>query len=119
MSRAAPGGIDRRTLLTFAPAALAPSAFAAGAPADPGPKLAPKREVVERLAALKANQAVRLGKADVVGDFNDTAQKYDLHKGGPTGRDLRRVAGTGSGTGRQRVARQQLADARHLTARPR
>jgi hypothetical protein len=47
-----------------------------------------KPAIREKLAALKANQAVLLGKADVVGTFNDTARKYDLHKTGPRGRDF-------------------------------
>ncbi|HYE17647.1 MAG TPA: hypothetical protein VEA69_04340 [Tepidisphaeraceae bacterium] len=51
------------------------------------PALAPKPAIVERLAALKANQAVLLGKADVVGEFNETARKYNLDKTGPNGRD--------------------------------
>ncbi len=52
------------------------------------PALAPKPRVVDRLRALKPNHAVLLGKADVVGEFNDTAKKYDLHKTGPMGRDF-------------------------------
>jgi hypothetical protein len=48
----------------------------------------PKPTVADKLAALKPNQAVLLGKADVVGEFNDTARKYDLHKTGPKGRDF-------------------------------
>src|SRR5258708_7066094 len=53
-----------------------------------GPKLDPKPAVVEKLAALKPNHGVPLGQADVVGDFNDTARKYDLHRTGPRGRDF-------------------------------
>ncbi|OWK36106.1 hypothetical protein FRUB_08669 [Fimbriiglobus ruber] len=52
--------------------------------APPGPKAV----VADTLAALKPNHAVLLGKADVVGEFNDTARKYDLHKTGPRGRDF-------------------------------
>jgi hypothetical protein len=47
-----------------------------------------KPAVAEKLTALKANHAVLLGKADVVGTFNETARKYDLHKTGPRGRDF-------------------------------
>jgi hypothetical protein len=48
----------------------------------------PKPEVAAKLAALKPNQAILLGNADVVGEFNDTARRYDLHKTGPKGRDF-------------------------------
>lgn len=44
--------------------------------------------VAEKLAALKPNQAVLLGKAEVMGDFNDTLLKYEPHKTGPKGRDF-------------------------------
>ncbi|HEX4610010.1 MAG TPA: hypothetical protein VH092_17590 [Urbifossiella sp.] len=87
MTRPAPVRIFRPALLLVGLLATGP------APADaPGvgiePKLDPKPAVLETLAALKANQAVRLGRADVVGEFNDTARKYDLHKTGPRGRDF-------------------------------
>ncbi len=53
------------------------------------PELKPRPAVAEKLSALKPNRAVLLGKkADVVGEFNDTAKKYDLHKTGPKGRDF-------------------------------
>jgi hypothetical protein len=52
------------------------------------PKLDPKPAVVEKLDSLRPNQAILLGNADVVGDFNETARKYDLHKSGPRGRDF-------------------------------
>jgi len=51
------------------------------------PELKADPAVLAKLAALKPNQGVTLGKAAVVGDFNDTAKKYDLHKTGPRGRD--------------------------------
>src|SRR6478735_5937565 len=86
---------DRRTVLKLAPLALAggldlmTGRVAAETPvANVEPKLDPKPAVLEKLAALKPNQAVLLGKADVVGEFNDTARKYDLHKTGPKGRDF-------------------------------
>jgi len=44
--------------------------------------------VQERLRNLKPNQAASLGKAAVVGEFNDVARRYDLHKTGPRGRDF-------------------------------
>jgi hypothetical protein len=62
--------------------------FAVAADAPVSPELAAKPAVVEELAALKPNQAVRLGTADVVGEFNATARKYELHKTGPRGRDF-------------------------------
>ncbi|QDU19694.1 Kelch repeat-containing protein [Urbifossiella limnaea] len=62
---------------------LALAAAAAGQPPFP-----PKPAVAAALADLRPNHAVLLGKADVVGDFNDTARKYDLHKTGPRGRDF-------------------------------
>jgi len=95
MSRTPPSHADRRTVLKIAPLALAggldllAGRVAADAPAAKvDPKLDPKPTVLRKLAALKPNRAVLLGKADVVGDFNDTAKKYDLHKTGPKGRDF-------------------------------
>jgi hypothetical protein len=52
------------------------------------PKLDPKPAVLDKLTALKPNRGVLLGKAEVVGEFNETARKYDLHKIGPNGRDF-------------------------------
>ena len=60
------------------------------------PKLAPRRAVVEKVAALKPNHGVLLGKADVVGEFNDTARLQLAAR--------RRIAG---GDLRGRVARRQ------------
>ena len=51
------------------------------------PALKPDAVVLAKLAALKPNQGVALGKAAVDGDFNDTARKFNLHKTGPRGRD--------------------------------
>lgn len=48
----------------------------------------PKPAVVKQLASLKPNHAVLLGKADVIGEFNETARKYGLEKTGPMGRDF-------------------------------
>lgn len=75
----------RRAFLATAAATLLPRAFAAD---KIEPALDPKPDVAKKLAALKPNQAVLLGNADVVGEFNDTAKKYDLHKTGPKGRDF-------------------------------
>lgn len=67
--------------------ALVPFAVAADAP-PVAPALAAKPAVLAALARLEPGHAVRLGKADVVGEFNDTARRYDLHKTGPMGRDF-------------------------------
>lgn len=49
----------------------------------------PLNEVaLAKIKGLKANQAVLLGKAQVVGDFNEVAHKYNLHQTGPMGRDF-------------------------------
>ncbi len=48
----------------------------------------PKPAIVEKLAALKPNHGALLGKADVIGEFNDTARKWELHRTGPKGRDF-------------------------------
>jgi hypothetical protein len=85
---------DRRAFvaaggLALAAVGLGPGPAAAERPAGPkvDPALAPKPAVLDQLAALKPNRGVLLGKADVVGEFNDTARRYDLHKTGPRGRD--------------------------------
>jgi hypothetical protein len=86
--------LTRRSFLetsTLACAAAAASGLSRHAPAlEPSvvPKLEPKPAVLEKLASLKPNQSIRLGTADVVGEFNETARKYDLHKTGPKGRDF-------------------------------
>jgi hypothetical protein len=88
--------ITRRVFLSHAALAAAAcsnqslSSTAADRPSTPAvePNLAPKPAVLERLVALRPNHAVRLGQADVVGEFNDTARKYDLHRTGPKGRDF-------------------------------
>jgi len=87
--------VHRRTFLTTGALAVAgfdplPRVSAADAPpaTKVEPELATKRDVSDKLRALKPNRAVLLGKADVVGEFNDTAKKYDLHKTGPKGRDF-------------------------------
>lgn len=48
----------------------------------------PNADVAAKLKQLKPNQAVLLGKAAVVGEFNDVARQYNLEKTGPRGRDF-------------------------------
>jgi hypothetical protein len=61
----------------------------AGAPPEAIQPSLPVNEVaLARIKALKANQAVLLGKAEVVGEFNEVARTYHLHKTGPMGRDF-------------------------------
>lgn len=52
------------------------------------PVLETNAEVTSRLSALKPNQGVLLGKARVLGEFNDIARRYELDKTGPRGRDF-------------------------------
>ena len=52
------------------------------------PALPANETVLARLRGLQPNQAVLLGKAEVVGEFNDVARQFDLHKTGPRGRDF-------------------------------
>src|SRR5690349_13715863 len=80
-------------LLSLGAAGLDPlptAVVAADPPPDrkADPPLDPKRAVVEKLAALKPNHGVLLGKADAVGEFNATARKYGLDKTGPRARDF-------------------------------
>lgn len=73
--------------LAFFALCVATASLAAAEPAI-DPALPPNEAVLAKLAALKANEAVVLGKAAVVGDFNETAKKYDLDRTGPRGRDF-------------------------------
>jgi hypothetical protein len=43
-----------------------------------------------RISALAPNQGFRLGVARVVGEFNDVARRFDLHRTGPRSRDYSR-----------------------------
>ena len=52
------------------------------------PALPANERVISKLRSLKENEAVLLGTARVVGDFNATARKFDLHVTGPRGRDF-------------------------------
>lgn len=60
---------------------------AAASPAGVTPALQEDAEVLARLAALQPNQAVSLGTARLVGEFNEVAQRFRLHRTGPRGRD--------------------------------
>lgn len=52
------------------------------------PALEAQPAILEKLKNPEANQAVLLGQAKVLGDFNDTARKYNLRKTGPLARDF-------------------------------
>lgn len=52
------------------------------------PPLPVNKEALAKIAALKPNEAAIIGKAQVLGDFNDVAKRYELHKTGPRGRDF-------------------------------
>ena len=82
----------RFLLLTACWCCLFRVALAAETPPEPKlapkPELQPKNAVQAKLAALKPNHGILLGRADVIGEFNETARKYDLHKNGPRGRDF-------------------------------
>ncbi len=52
------------------------------------PVLPAKTQVLSKLKALKPNHGLLLGNANVIGDFNDTARRYNLHRTGPRGRDF-------------------------------
>ena len=87
MGRANTTRLDRRTFGKAVALALAGfGRMPAGIAAET--KLEPKPAVVEKLAELEPNAGALLGKADVLGEFNDTARKFDLHKTGPRGRDF-------------------------------
>lgn len=51
------------------------------------PALAPAPAVLKQIDTLGANQAGYLGEARVLGDFNDIARRFNLHRTGPRGRD--------------------------------
>lgn len=50
-------------------------------------ELAPDTSVLERIAALEENHGLLLGSARVLGDFNDVARRFDLHRTGPRSRN--------------------------------
>jgi hypothetical protein len=78
----------RHALTLFALAGLLalPSASRGQEPIEPA--LALNESVLSKLKQLQPNQAVLLGQAQVVGEFNDVARQFDLHKTGPRGRDF-------------------------------
>ncbi|MBI1374529.1 MAG: hypothetical protein GC159_17565 [Phycisphaera sp.] len=52
------------------------------------PVLAARADVAAKLAALEPGHGVILGNAAVVGEFNDTATRFELDKTGPRARDF-------------------------------
>ena len=44
--------------------------------------------ILKRLASMPPNHGLRLGEARLVGDFNEVARRFDLHKTGPRSRDF-------------------------------
>lgn len=64
-----------------------PGTAAAAPQAVITPSLQPDTAVIAALAAVGPNQAVDLGTARIVGDFNDVARRFELHRTGPRGRD--------------------------------
>ncbi len=67
-------------LLSVVPATRAVEAF--------DPALPVNEAAIAQLNALKPNQAVTLAPAQIVGEFNETARQFNLHKTGPMGRDF-------------------------------
>jgi hypothetical protein len=72
-----------RDILLLAVAVLWSSACAAAVE----PVLKPDNATLRKIDALGPNQAVLLGEARVVGDFNDIARRFNLHKTGPRARN--------------------------------
>lgn len=66
---------------------LSVAASSPAAAATIAPELPANAEVIARLSALKPNQAVSLGDARLVGEFNDVARRFNLHRSGPRARD--------------------------------
>lgn len=60
----------------------------AAAPEPVKPVLAVNESALEKIRALKPNHAVIVGKAAVLGDFNEVAKKFELPRTGPRGRDF-------------------------------
>ena len=58
----------------------------AGEPA-PRPAVARNDDALAKLKALPPNHAVLLGKAQLVGEFNEVTRRFELDKHGPRGRD--------------------------------
>ncbi len=80
--------VARAWLLLIGSAAWClPVAAAEESPPSSG-DLVPKFEVVSQLDRLKENEAAILGKAAVIGEFNEVAKSYGLDRTGPRGRDF-------------------------------
>lgn len=52
------------------------------------PVLEPDGGVMAKLSSLKPGHAITLGKIKVIGEFNETARKFNLDRTGPMGRDF-------------------------------
>lgn len=52
------------------------------------PALPVNEEALAKIKQLKLNQAAVVGKAQVIGEFNEVAKKYELDRTGPRGRDF-------------------------------
>jgi hypothetical protein len=79
--------MSRSPWLWFVWAWVVAPAVSAGADDEVKPTLPTDEAAAARIKALKPNQAALIGEAKVVGEFNETARKFDLHKTGPAGRD--------------------------------
>ncbi|VTS05869.1 hypothetical protein [Tuwongella immobilis] len=51
------------------------------------PVCPPRADILDKLQKLPENHGILLGKAAVVGDFNETARKFELDRTGPRARD--------------------------------
>ena len=63
-------------------------AVSAAVPEPIKPALAVNESGLEKIKGLKSNSAVIVGKAAVIGEFNEVAKKFDLPRTGPRGRDF-------------------------------
>jgi hypothetical protein len=52
------------------------------------PALPVNEAALAKIKRLRPNEAVIIGKANVVGEFNAVAKRFNLHKTGPRGRDF-------------------------------
>lgn len=50
--------------------------------------LTPNARVLQRLEALRPNEAINLGRARVLGEFNEVAKQFSLDRTGPQARDF-------------------------------
>jgi hypothetical protein len=91
MAAGPPAGLPPALSLSrrAAVAALMPWPLAdAAAQAEPAPSL--DTPMARRLAAIAPQQVLRLGPARVLGEFNDTARRFELDRTGPRARDFSR-----------------------------